>query len=63
MAQQHNQQQAAQKTPLAQRVLEELLAARKRSDGLSPTGIAACPTMTSLLGVLPREVVNGAEVV
>ncbi|WP_185732098.1 hypothetical protein [Actinomyces bowdenii] len=43
MAQRHNQQQAAQQTPLAQRVLEELLAARKRSDGLSPTGHRRLP--------------------
>lgn len=35
---------------LEERVLAELLAARKAVEGLSPTGMAACPTITGLLG-------------
>lgn len=35
---------------LEERVLGELLAARKAVEGLSPVGMAACPTITGLLG-------------
>ena len=35
---------------MVDRVLAELLAARKTQDGLSPVGIAACSTITALLG-------------
>ena len=45
-----SQGDASDSLVLEERVLAELLAARKAAWGLSPTGMAACPTMTGLLG-------------
>ena len=47
----HDETEAATSAAsLTEEVLAELRMVRKRAEGLSPTGMAACPTMVALLG-------------